>query len=106
MPSIKPKIVSTNILEDVLPPSAISGHFDRYKKNIVLRLLRYFIRPYPFYFLTNGFYRPVSSVETTSLSLLEVWDLFLGSLKSDTGMPVTCHRCDIFPQFEAVLPNR
>ena len=32
MLSIKPKITSTNILENVLPPMAISGHFDRCRK--------------------------------------------------------------------------
>ena len=72
MLSIKPKIAFTNILEDVLPPTAISDHFDRYRKNIVLNLLRYFIRPQSFYFRMNGFYLPVSSVETTLLSLREV----------------------------------
>ena len=81
MPSMKPKIVSTNILEDVLPPTAMSGHFDRYRKHIVLNLLRYFITPYPFYFLTNGFYWPVSSVATTLLSLREVWDSFPGPFR-------------------------
>ena len=39
MLSIKPKVASTNILEDVSPPTTISGHFDRYRKNIVLNLL-------------------------------------------------------------------
>ena len=32
MLSIKPKIASTHILEDASPPTAISGHFDRYRK--------------------------------------------------------------------------
>ena len=32
MLSIKPKIASTNILKDVSPPKAISGHFDHYRK--------------------------------------------------------------------------
>ena len=32
MLNIKPKIAFTYILEDVLPPTAISGHFDRYRK--------------------------------------------------------------------------
>ena len=71
MRSIKSKTASTNILEALLPPTAINGHFDRYKKNIALNLLQYFIRPYPFYFQTNRFYRPVSSVATTLLSLRE-----------------------------------
>ena len=106
MPSIKPKIASTNILEAVSPPTPISGHFDRYKKNIVLNLLRYFIRPYPFYFQTNGIYRPVSSVATTLLSLRKVWGSFLGPVKSETVSPVTRHCCDIFLEFEAVLPRR
>ena len=49
MLNIKPKIASTNILEDVfIPPTAISGHFDRYRKNIVLNLLQYF-KDHPFY---------------------------------------------------------
>ena len=106
MLSIKPKIASTNILEDVLPPMAIIGHFDRYRKIIVLNLLRYFIRPYPLYFQTNGFCRPVSAVATTLLPLREVWDSFLGPVKSYTVSPVTCHRCDIFWKFEAVLPRQ
>ena len=72
MLSIKPKIAYANIL-DVLSSMAIRGHFDRYRKNIVLNLVGYFTRPYPFYFHTNGFYRPVSSVATTLLSLREVW---------------------------------
>ena len=70
----------TNVLEDVLDPTAISGHFDRCRKNIVLNLLRYFIRPYPFYFRTNGFYWPVGSVATTLLSLREVWGSWVRSL--------------------------
>ena len=81
MLSIQPKIASINILEDVLPPTTISGHFNRYRKNIVLNLLRYFIRPctvYPFDFQTNEHYRSVSSVATTLLSLREVWGSFLG----------------------------
>ena len=90
MLSIQPKIAFTNI-------------FDRYRKNILQNLLRYFIRPYPFYLQTNIFDRPVSSVATTLLSLREVWGSFLGPVKSDT---VTRHRCDIFLEFEAVLPRR
>ena len=39
MLSIKPKVASTNILEDISSPTTISGHFDRYRKNIVLNLL-------------------------------------------------------------------
>ena len=69
MLNIKQKIAFTNILEDVLPPTSISGHFDRNRKISVLNLLRYFIRLYPFYFQTNVFNRPVSSVATTLLSL-------------------------------------
>ena len=42
MLSMKPKIAPTNILKDILPPMAISVHFDRYRKIIVLNLLRYF----------------------------------------------------------------
>ena len=63
-------------------------------KNIVLNLLRYFIRPCPFYFQANGVYRPVSSVATTLLSLREVWGSFLGLVKSDTVSPVARHRWD------------
>ena len=35
MLSIKPKTAFTNILEGGLPPTAINGHFDRYKKIIL-----------------------------------------------------------------------
>ena len=84
MLSIKRKIASTSILENVLPSTTISDHFDRYRKNIVLNLPRYLIRPCPSYFQTNGFYRPVSSVATTLLSLREVGGSFLGPVKSDS----------------------
>ena len=106
MLSIKPKIAFTNILEDVLLPTALSGNFDRCGKNIVLNLLWYFIRPYLFYSQTNGFYWPVSSVAMTLLLLREIWGSFLGPVKSDAGSPVTRHRCDIFSEFEAVLARR
>ena len=35
MLSIKPKNAFTNILEGGLPPTAISGHCDRYTKTII-----------------------------------------------------------------------
>ena len=92
MLSIKPKIASTNILEDVSSSTTISSCFDRYRKNIVLNLLRYFIRPYTFYFQTNIFYQPVTSVATALLSQREVWGSFLGPVESDTVSPLTRHQ--------------
>ena len=67
MQNIKQKIASANILKDVSPPTAISGHFDLYRKNIVLKLTAILYETIFIYFQTNEFYRPVSSVAMTLL---------------------------------------
>ena len=109
MLSIKPKTASTNILEDALPSTTVSDHYDRYRKNIVLNLLlRYFTIPNAFYFQTNVFYRPVSSTamgRLAQLSLREVWSSFFGPVKLETVSPVTCHRCDIFLESKLSCPG-
>ena len=72
MLSIKPKIASTIILEDVLAPTTISGQI-----------------PWALYRSNQKSFKS-----------------FLGPVKSYTVSPMTRHRCDIFSEFEAVLPRR